>query len=219
MVGTKLASCLPTYLVDDDGNHDSGYFGGDVGGVLPKHCRDKYPGNVVMYFYFIFYSYLLGLKMVKRRKQEQKNGGAHKTTTTTTISKPEIGNMGWTHYFQNVTTEEAQHRDIPKKFNLPPPYEEIPGTDLLLGIEEIIATRCNPSRWTWIAKNLSEEQKEVVRILSFGNLLTLNCGHLHLRICCWLVDNFYTAVCSIHIHGRRFPMNSNLFGRVLGIFD
>ncbi|KAK2650663.1 hypothetical protein Ddye_018152 [Dipteronia dyeriana] len=118
---------------------------------------------------------------------------------------------------QNVTTEEAQHRNIPNKSNLPPPDEEIPGTDLLLGLEKTIATRCTLYRWTRIAKNLSEEQTEVVQALGFGNLLALNCGCLRLRICRWLVDNFDTTTCSIHIHDRRFSMNSNLFGQVLRI--
>ncbi|KAK2653057.1 hypothetical protein Ddye_012913 [Dipteronia dyeriana] len=120
---------------------------------------------------------------------------------------------------QNVTTEEAQHRDIPDKSNLPPREEEIPGINFLLGHEETIGIRCTLSRWTHIVKNLSEEQKEVVRALGFGTLLALNCRRLHLRIFRWLVDNFDTTTCSIHIHDRRFAMNSNIFGRVLGIFD
>ncbi|KAK2658378.1 hypothetical protein Ddye_004911 [Dipteronia dyeriana] len=120
---------------------------------------------------------------------------------------------------QNVTTEEAQHRDIPDKSNLSPPDEEISGTDLLLGLEETIAIRCTPFRWTLIVKNLSEKQLEVVRALGFGNLLALNYERLQLRICQWLVDNFDTTTCSIHIHGLRFAMNSNMFGRVLGISD
>ncbi|KAK2646215.1 hypothetical protein Ddye_021410 [Dipteronia dyeriana] len=39
------------------------------------------------------------------------------------------------------------------------------------------------------------------------------------RICRWLVDNFDTTTCSIHIHNRRFAINSNLFGPVSGISD
>ncbi|KAK2646663.1 hypothetical protein Ddye_021858 [Dipteronia dyeriana] len=119
---------------------------------------------------------------------------------------------------QNVTTEEAQHCDIPDKSNLPPPEKEIPGTNFLLSHEETIGTRCTPSRWTRIVMKLSKEQKDVVRALGFGNLLALNCGHLRLRIYQWIVDNFDITTCSIHIHDQRFAMNSNLFGRVLGIF-
>ncbi|KAK2645447.1 hypothetical protein Ddye_020642 [Dipteronia dyeriana] len=66
---------------------------------------------------------------------------------------------------------------------------------------------------------LSEEQKDVVYALGFGNLLALRCGRLRLKICRWLVENFDTTSCSFHIQGRRFVINSSMLDRVLGNFD
>ncbi|KAK2638097.1 hypothetical protein Ddye_025892 [Dipteronia dyeriana] len=72
----------------------------------------------------------------------------------------------------------------------------------VLGHEETISTRCTPSWWCRIVQKLLEEQKVVVRALGFGHLLALNCGRLWLKICRWLVENFDTTSCSLHIHGR-----------------
>ncbi|KAK2655625.1 hypothetical protein Ddye_008677, partial [Dipteronia dyeriana] len=41
--------------------------------------------------------------------------------------------------------------------------------------------------------------------------------HIRLKIGKWQVENFDTISCSLHIHGRRFVINSFMFGRVLGI--
>ncbi|TXG54112.1 hypothetical protein EZV62_019368 [Acer yangbiense] len=123
---------------------------------------------------------------------------------------------------RNRTSEQPLHRDndIPNNSDLPPTDEEIPGTTNHLGHkDQTINTRCTPSRWCRIVKKLSEEQKQVVRALGFGNLLALNCGRLRLKICRWLVDNFDTKACAIDIHGRRFVVNSSVFARVLEISD
>ena len=123
---------------------------------------------------------------------------------------------------RNVTAVQPNLRDndFPNNSDLPPTDEEIPGTPNHPGHEDqTINTRCTPSRWCRIVKKLSEEQKEVVHALGFGNLLALDCGRLRLKICRWLVDNFDTKACALDIHGRRFVINSSVFGRVLGISD
>ncbi|TXG73512.1 hypothetical protein EZV62_002091 [Acer yangbiense] len=98
--------------------------------------------------------------------------------------------------------------------------KKIPSTKNHLGHEDqTINTRCTASRWCRIVKKLSEEQKVVVRVLGFGNLLVLNCGRLRLKICRWFVDNFDAKACSIDIHGWRFVINSSVFARVSGISD
>ncbi|TXG53367.1 hypothetical protein EZV62_022536 [Acer yangbiense] len=123
---------------------------------------------------------------------------------------------------RNLTAVQPNLRDndFPNNSDLPPTDEEIPGTPNHPGHEDqTINTRCTPSRWCRIVKKLSEEHKEVVHALGFGNLLALDCGSLWLKICRWLVDNFDTKACALDIHGRRFFINSSVFGRVLGISD
>ena len=123
---------------------------------------------------------------------------------------------------RNLTVEQPHlgDNDSPNNSELPPTDQEIPGTGHHpVHDHHTINTRCTPSRWCRVVKKLSEEQKEVVRGLGFGNLLVLNCGRLRLKICRWLVDNFDTNGSAIHIHGRRFVMNSSVFARVLGISD
>ncbi|TXG69876.1 hypothetical protein EZV62_004811 [Acer yangbiense] len=121
----------------------------------------------------------------------------------------------------NMPAEQPQHRDndIPNNHDFPPMDEEIRGTRNHLGHEDqTINTRCTPFQWCRIVKKLSEEQKQVVRALGFGNLLALNCGRLRLKICRWLVDNFDTKACAIDIHGRRFAINSYFAITSRGIF-
>ncbi|KAK2661220.1 hypothetical protein Ddye_007753 [Dipteronia dyeriana] len=121
----------------------------------------------------------------------------------------------------NLTGEKPQHRenDILNISDLPLTDEEIVGINNHLGHEETINTRCTSSRWSQIVKKLSEDQKEIVCPLGFGNLLALNCRLLRLKIYRWLVENFDITTCSIQIHGRRFMLNSSVFARVLGISD
>ncbi|TXG60715.1 hypothetical protein EZV62_012078 [Acer yangbiense] len=121
-----------------------------------------------------------------------------------------------------MPAEQPQHRDndIPNNSDLPPTNEEIRSTTNHPGHEDqTINTRCTPSRWCRIVKKLSEEHKQVVRALGFGNLLALNSGRLRLKIFRWLVDNFDTKASALDIHGRRFAINSSVFSRVLGISD
>ena len=121
-----------------------------------------------------------------------------------------------------IPTDQPHDRDndIPNNSDFPPTEEQIPGTtNDSAHQDQTLYTRCTPSRWCRIVKKLSEDQKEVVCALGFGNLLDLNCGRLRLKICRWLVDNFDAKACSIAIHGRRFVMNSSVFARVLGISD
>ncbi|TXG48583.1 hypothetical protein EZV62_024458 [Acer yangbiense] len=117
---------------------------------------------------------------------------------------------------RNITGDQPHHHDndIPNNFDLPPTDEDLAGTQNHPGHEDqTINTRFTPSRWCRIVKKLSEEQKEVVRALGFGNLLALNCGRLRLKICRWLVDNFNIKTCSIDIHGWRFVINSSVFAQ------
>ncbi|TXG64134.1 hypothetical protein EZV62_011128 [Acer yangbiense] len=121
---------------------------------------------------------------------------------------------------RNMPAEQPQQRDndIPNNSDLPPTDEEIRSiTNHPSHKDQTINTRCTPSRWCRIVKKLSEEQKQVVRALGFGNLLALNSGRLRLKICRWLVDNFDTKASALDIHGRRFAINSSVFSRVLGI--
>ncbi|KAK3211839.1 hypothetical protein Dsin_016545 [Dipteronia sinensis] len=132
------------------------------------------------------------------------------------FGEPEVVEVAST----NLTGEQPHHceNDISNNFNVPPTDEQIPPTTNRLDYgDQTISTRCTPSRWCRIVNKLSEEQKQAIRALGFGNLLALNCGRLRLKICRWLVDNFDTKACSIHIHGRRFVINSSIFARVLGI--
>ncbi|TXG63611.1 hypothetical protein EZV62_010605 [Acer yangbiense] len=186
------------------------------------------------------------LKTVKIVNYEKKNGGSDKTTSTTNFSKPKIGKRSRSEIgniwrllsidekakfgqpdvvevvARNMTGDQPHHRDndIPNNSDLPPTDEDLPSIKNHPGHEDqTINTRCTPSQWCRIVKKLFEEQKEVVRAFRFGNLLALNCGHLRLKICQWLTDNFDTKTCSIDIHGRRFMINSSIFVRVLGISD
>ncbi|KAK3204609.1 hypothetical protein Dsin_018655 [Dipteronia sinensis] len=134
------------------------------------------------------------------------------------FGEPEVVEVAAT----NLTGEQPHHcqNNISNNFNVPPTDEQIPPTTNRLDYgDQTINTRCTPSRWCRIVNKLSEEQKQVIRALGFGNLLALNCGRLRLKICRWLVDNFDTKACSIHIHGRRFVINSSIFARVFGISD
>ncbi|KAK3229788.1 hypothetical protein Dsin_001669 [Dipteronia sinensis] len=134
------------------------------------------------------------------------------------FGEPEVVEVAAT----NLTGEQPHHcqNDISNNFNVPPTDEQIPPiTNRLDYRDQTINTRCTPSRWCRIVNKLSEEQKQAIRALGFGNLLALNCGRLRLKICRWLVDNFDTKACSIHIHGRRFVINSSIFARVFGISD
>ncbi|KAI9178155.1 hypothetical protein LWI28_023348 [Acer negundo] len=123
---------------------------------------------------------------------------------------------------KNISGEQPHHESfvIPNNSDFPPTDEEISGTTNHLGHKaETINTRCTLSRWCRIVKKLSEEQKQAVHTLGFGNLLALDYRHLLLKICRWLIDNFDTKASSIDIHGRRFMLNSFVFARVLGISD
>ncbi|KAI9186849.1 hypothetical protein LWI28_021596 [Acer negundo] len=123
---------------------------------------------------------------------------------------------------RNISGKQHHHESfvILNNSDCPPTYEEIPVTTSHLGHRaETIDTRCTPSRWCRIVKKLSEEQKQDVHALGFGNLLALDCGRLRLKICRCFVDNFDTKASSIDIHGRRLVLNSFVFARVLGISD
>ncbi|KAI9194610.1 hypothetical protein LWI28_007541 [Acer negundo] len=112
---------------------------------------------------------------------------------------------------RNISGEQPHCESfvIPNNFDFPPTDEEIPGTTNHLGHKaETINTRCTPSRWSRIVKKLSEEQKQVVHALGFGNLLALDCGRLRLKICRWLVDNLDTKASSIDIHDQSWFFSS-----------
>ncbi|KAK3213378.1 hypothetical protein Dsin_018084 [Dipteronia sinensis] len=152
---------------------------------------------------------------VKKVGEKKKNLGSQRRTK---FGEPEVVEDAAT----NLPGEQPNHcdNDIPNNFDLPPTDAEIPARKHRLDQEdETISIRCTPSRWCRIVNKLSEEQKEEVRALGFGNLFSLNCGRLRLKICRWLVENFDSKACAIHIHGRRFVINSSVFAGVLGISD
>ncbi|KAK2637488.1 hypothetical protein Ddye_032280 [Dipteronia dyeriana] len=98
---------------------------------------------------------------------------------------------------------------------VPPIDETFVASEICMGNDDqIIKTRCTPSRLSQIVDRLSEEQKEAVRGLGFGNLLLLR-----RKICGWLVSNFDTISCSIYIHGKTFALHSSLFAHVMGVAD
>ena len=73
----------------------------------------------------------------------------------------------------NPTLEQPHHTavDIPNPIDLPLTDEEIPATTNHVDHEDqTIKTRCTPSRWCRVVNKLSDEQKDVVRAMGFGNL-------------------------------------------------
>ncbi|TXG73139.1 hypothetical protein EZV62_001718 [Acer yangbiense] len=94
--------------------------------------------------------------------REKKNGGSDKTTSTTNLSKPKIGKRAWINYFKLECKKKDANRNSKSR-------SEIGNIWHLLPIEE--KTRFGQPD---VVEKLSEEQKEVVRALGFGNLLALN---------------------------------------------
>ncbi|TXG70056.1 hypothetical protein EZV62_004991 [Acer yangbiense] len=83
----------------------------------------------------------------------------------------------------------------------------------------MVHTRCTPSRLCRIVGNLTEEQKDVVRAVGFGNLLLLKCGRLCREFYRWIVSSFDTKSSSLHIHGKTIRIDSSCFAHVMGIPD
>ncbi|KAI9160082.1 hypothetical protein LWI28_004932 [Acer negundo] len=116
-----------------------------------------------------------------------------------------------TLYPRNISGEQPDHESfvIPNNSDFPPTYEEIPGTTNHLGHEaKTINTRCTPSQWYQIVKKLSEEQKQVVHALGFGNLLALDCGRLRLRFVDGDQISISGDVLNLDFWKSKFPITS-----------
>ncbi|KAI9156756.1 hypothetical protein LWI28_011721 [Acer negundo] len=112
-------------------------------------------------------------------------GGGDETTSTEKAFDPKT----------NILNEQPDHNasDLPIPNGNPPIDEAFAGSEICMGNDnQIIKTRCTPSRLRRIVDRLSEEKKEAVRGLGFGNLLLLRCGRLRLKICGWLLFYFHS---------------------------
>ncbi|KAK2661266.1 hypothetical protein Ddye_007799 [Dipteronia dyeriana] len=122
-------------------------------------------------------------------------------------------------YVDNVAS--TSHSKKQTQQNPPETHEECDGNESLIGADDqnMVHTRCTPSRLCRVVDKFSEEQKDVVRALGFENLILLQCGRLCREVCGWLVSNFDTKYRSAHIHGKTIKVDSSYFAHVMGIPD
>ncbi|KAK3207108.1 hypothetical protein Dsin_021154 [Dipteronia sinensis] len=86
-------------------------------------------------------------------------------------------------YVDNVAS--TSHSNKQTQQNPPGTHKECDAIESEIGVDEqnMVHTRCTPSRLCRVMGNLTEEQKDGVRAVGFENLLLLKCGHLRRELC------------------------------------
>ncbi|PRQ23916.1 hypothetical protein RchiOBHm_Chr6g0266671 [Rosa chinensis] len=79
--------------------------------------------------------------------------------------------------------------------------------------------RCRPKLFKDVVSRFSDEKKVAVEEMGFGLLLQLQCEHLQLGLCGWLIDRFDPSKSSIEVHGKRFNLGPTDFENIMGVKD
>ncbi|XVF81996.1 hypothetical protein PTKIN_Ptkin16aG0007600 [Pterospermum kingtungense] len=80
-----------------------------------------------------------------------------------------------------------------------------------------LVTRCSPGRLLNVVQRLTSEQKDAVKDMGFGSLLSLRCRTLRRSLCLWLLERFNTARRSLEICGERIHLSPKDVEHVMGL--
>ncbi|GLU01525.1 hypothetical protein SLE2022_188310 [Rubroshorea leprosula] len=80
-----------------------------------------------------------------------------------------------------------------------------------------LVTRCSPGRLFNVLQRLTPEQKDAVKSMGFGSLLSLRCRTLRRSLCLWLLERFNTAQRSLEICGKCIPLYHRDVEHVMGL--
>ncbi|KAK1577560.1 hypothetical protein Q3G72_022803 [Acer saccharum] len=83
--------------------------------------------------------------------------------------------------------------------------------------KEAIESRCRTESFYAICAKLSVEQKDVVKALGFGSLLSMNCGRLKRYIYSFVVDKFDIDTLSIELYGKTFKLSTYVYSQIMGL--
>ncbi|KAK3188603.1 hypothetical protein Dsin_028164 [Dipteronia sinensis] len=81
--------------------------------------------------------------------------------------------------------------------------------------KEAIESRCRTE--TFSGAKLCVEQKDVVKALGFGSLLSINCGRLRRYIYSFIVDKFDNDTLSVELYGKTLNLNTNVYSQIMGL--
>ena len=77
-------------------------------------------------------------------------------------------------------------------------------------------SRCDPSSFHEIVKQLTIDQNKAVRSIGFGALVELKCKSISQRLCQQLVQLIDPLKSEIIVHGSTFLLSPTDFGEVMG---
>ncbi|KAK3225512.1 hypothetical protein Dsin_005374 [Dipteronia sinensis] len=83
--------------------------------------------------------------------------------------------------------------------------------------KEAIESRCRTETFSTICTKLSVDQKDVVKALGFGSLLSMNCGRLRRYIYSFVVDKFDIDTLSVELYGKTFNLSTNVYSQIMGL--
>ncbi|KAK1571204.1 hypothetical protein Q3G72_013330 [Acer saccharum] len=83
--------------------------------------------------------------------------------------------------------------------------------------KEVIESRCRTESFSAICAELSVEQKDVVKALGFGSLLSMNCGRLRRYIYSFVVDKFDIDTLSVELYKKTFKLSTNVYSQIMGL--
>ncbi|KAK3221050.1 hypothetical protein Dsin_015020 [Dipteronia sinensis] len=63
--------------------------------------------------------------------------------------------------------------------------------------------------------NLITDQKDVVKALGFGSLLSTNCGRLRRYIYSFVMDKFDIDTLSVELYGKMFNLSTNVYSQIM----
>lgn len=69
-----------------------------------------------------------------------------------------------------------------------------------------VQTKCSPTKLYAVVERLSQERREAVKRVGFGNIIAISCGQMIFDLCRWLIDQFNPNSCTLLVHGTKMHL-------------